>query len=167
MPLYQLCVEIEYLYNCQIWNKTNQNNINLSHKVKGEIILLFSFGFIWIDTSIFAVDYKGIITIGLVCCSKTRGCCIFRSDRISSLYIVSNVSVCYQFVKSKLKYLNTWVLEYLNTWILQYLNTWILEYLNTWILEYLNTWLLDYLNTWILLYFAIFMSDIVFFWNFC
>ena len=34
--------------------------------------------------------------------------------------------------------------------------------LKTWILD----WILEYLNTWILEYFCIFMSDIVFFWNF-
>ena len=38
---------IEYLYNCQDWNKTNQNNINLSHKVKGETI-----SFLFIDVNI-------------------------------------------------------------------------------------------------------------------
>ena len=39
--------------------------------------------------------------------SKSPFPMFFRSDRISRLYIVSNVSVCNQFVNSILKYLNT------------------------------------------------------------
>ena len=73
---------------------------------------------------------------------------IFRSDRISSFYIVSKLV-------SGLLILRNWQIKYLYTWILEYLYTCILEYLNTWVPEYLTTWLLEYLNTFVFCYFHV------------
>ena len=77
---------------------------------------------------------------------------IFRSDRISRLYIVSNVSVCYQFVNSRLKDWKTerihWKTERLQDWKTERLKEWKTERLKDWKTERLKDWKTERLKDW-------------------